>query len=84
MNVKGIVAEWLQSHSYSGLLSLAKECGCELDDLFTCIEGCWCCGACEPGHRGPDPSGESDFLIYQTLEDRELAIKQTTTAQRGE
>jgi hypothetical protein len=56
--VKDIVREYLEAHGYDGLCSY--ECGCRLDDLFPC---CGCGMDCVPGHKIPDPDGETDYVI---------------------
>ena len=57
MNVKKIVREWLEQQGCAGLVS-------DYHDL---------CDACEPGCRGPDPSGDSDGLLYPSREGAEAA-----------
>ena len=45
MEVKDIVKEYLIANGYTGLVG--DECGCDLDDLFTC---CDFGKDCKPGH----------------------------------
>ena len=60
--VEEILRDWLKQHGYDGLRGADVECGCSLDHHFIP------CGevdlGCEAGYKGPDPSGECDFLIY--------------------
>jgi hypothetical protein len=54
MNVKKIVAEWLKSNGYHGLVCTEVPCGCLVDDLMPCGE---LCPDCKPGHKetvGPE------------------------------
>lgn len=64
-DVKAILCERLEQHGYGGLRADDAECGCELADLLPCDA---LCNSCLPGYCGPDPSGESDWMIYDTLE----------------
>ena len=61
MNIKTMVSEWLMKHDYTGLMGY--ECGCEIDDLFACVE---CPIDCEPGHRVATPDGH--WLICSVKE----------------
>jgi len=61
MDIKQIVREWLLKHGYTGLVG--DECGCEIDDLFACLE---CPMTCEPGHKVDTPDGA--WLICTTKE----------------
>lgn len=67
-DVKEILREWLEEHGYDGLRTDDAECGCLLDNLLVCDAPC---DSCQPGYRGPDPSGESDCLVYLSREDAE-------------
>jgi len=77
MTVKEIMADWLVANGYDGLVNTDAECGCVLADLWPCCEE-W--GECEPGFKGPDPTGEADWLIYRT---REAADKAREVAQEA-
>lgn len=54
--VRNIVVDYLIKNGYEGLVEPDGECGCGLDDLFTCdsenIEGC------QPGYKIPCNCGE--------------------------
>jgi hypothetical protein len=64
MNVKEIVAEYLAVNGYGGLYGEC-DCGCFLDDLMPCGEGCDTCEAayavpahCDTCEAGCDSRGE--------------------------
>ena len=64
MNVKEIVAEYLAANGYGGLHGEC-DCGCFLDDLMPCGEGCDTCEAayavpahCDTCEAGCDSRGE--------------------------
>ena len=62
VNVKAVVAEYLEKHKFDGLWS--DECASKLDDLMPCGDG-WDIAECRPGHEMPCPEncGEHDFHI---------------------
>ena len=49
--VREIVAEWLDSHGYDGLVNVDGECGCPLDDLMPCENTIAGLGDCEPAYQ---------------------------------
>jgi len=61
--VHSILRRWLGEHGYDGLVSANRDCGCRLEDLTPCQTPC---DNCQPGYRGPDPTGEGDWLMYPT------------------
>ena len=65
MNVREIIKAYLKEHGFDGLVDDDGECGCLVDNLMPCDAPC---ETCRPGFRGPDPEGESEWLIYPTLE----------------
>ena len=69
---KDILHEWLEQHGYDGLRADDAECGCELADLLVCDAPC---DSCQPGYRGPDPSGECEWMMYVTREAAEAVRK---------
>ena len=50
VDVRDMVAEWLVSHGYDGLVSPDCNCGCDINDLGCCYEnpGVW---GCEPAYK---------------------------------
>lgn len=60
-----IVKAHLVAGGFDGLLQADAECGCELGDLKPC---CGDFGDCVPAYKGPDPSGEGEWLMYRTKE----------------
>ena len=74
MNVIGIVGHFLHSQGYDGLYNTDGECACEIGDLCPCDE---MFAACKPGYRGPDPTGDCNFMIYGRKEDAEAAKGKT-------
>lgn len=72
MNLKGMVRAWLREYAFDGLVHPDGECGCDINNLMHCVEACDC-DRCLPGYKGPDPSGEFDYLIYQDHDAREAA-----------
>ena len=70
MTVKEIIEKYLRDNGYDGLCCPDEECGCHVDDLIPCCDPC---EECMPGYKGPDPSGDHDFLIYVSREDAEKA-----------
>ena len=72
ITLRTIAATWLADNGYDGLLG-EYDCGCFLGNLFPCDNP----GPdCTPGYKGPDPSGDCDFLIYATSEAAEAAKEQ--------
>ena len=65
MTVRDIVTEWLAANGYDGLVSGDTECGCKLNDLVPCDSPF---DTCEPAYRGPDPTGEAEWLMYRSKE----------------
>ncbi len=65
MTMKEIIKTWLKANGYDGLCDPEHECGCGIDDLILCGGPC---DECQPGYRGPDPSGDADFCIYASKE----------------
>lgn len=63
MNVQTIMMEWLKEHGYDGLVSPDAECGCDLEELMVCNGDC---SSCLPGYKGPDLTGDYDYLIFKT------------------
>ena len=63
MDCKQIIKKYLKENGYDGLVDCENECGCELGNLMPC-DGVIM--DCEPGYKGPDLSGDCDFLIYRT------------------
>ncbi len=63
---------WLQENGYDGLIHPDHECGCKVGDLEPCDGAC----GCRPAYRGPDPDGESEWLMYSSKFYRDLAIRQ--------
>jgi len=55
MTVKEIVRDYLTANGYDGLWSDSGRCGCEVDDLFPCLDS-W--GNCQPGYKQPCDCGE--------------------------
>ena len=70
MTVQDILKKGLKDNGYDGLVSDDAECGCEIADLVPCGE--CCCGCC-PAYRGADPSGESEWLMYQDKQAANIA-----------
>lgn len=69
MTVKEIVEEWLKANGYDGLiwgLNPDEACGCQIGDLMICESRC---DGCQPAYRGPDPSGDADWLMYASKEE---------------
>lgn len=70
--VKRIVAAYLRTNGYDGLVDTHGECGCELDDLFPCIDGF---DTCEAAYRVPcngdccGEHGDCDFHMSATRPD---------------
>jgi len=64
MKVKQIVAEYLQTHGFDGLVNKDAECGCDLAQLIAC-EGP--CDDCEPGYKRIG-SPEEDCPFYISIE----------------
>jgi hypothetical protein len=63
MKVIEIVRSHLIANGFDGLVCTDAECGCLCDDLAPC---CSDMSQCEPGYRGADESGQSDWAIYTT------------------
>lgn len=72
--VQEILEDWLRCQGYDGLVSDGAECACQLDDLMPCSAPC---DTCQPGYRGPDPSGEMEWLMYASKEAAEAATQAT-------
>jgi len=70
--IKDIVREYLETNGYDGLCT--QGCGCHLDDLFPCCDGGM---DCVPGHKIPDPSGETDFVIADISQERAPSVPPT-------
>ena len=77
---KDIIESYLSAHGYDGLVADDCECGCEVGELILC-DGPF--DTCCPGHRGPDPEGECDWLIYHTPEAAEAAKENEDGEQGG-
>ncbi len=69
--VREIVQEWLEDHGYDGLVADGGVCGCLTDNLIPCDEPCETCIA---GYKGPDPDGESEWLVYASMDAAKAAI----------
>lgn len=48
MSVKSILKGWLTEHGYDGLVGQDMDCGCFVDDLFTCYSYP---GKCAPSYH---------------------------------
>ncbi len=53
--LKGIIALYLREHGFDGLYN--DECGCAIDDLFSCS---FPAEDCRAGYRGPCDCGDCD------------------------
>jgi len=68
LTVRYILTAWLTEHGYDGLCrhdfdGLCRyECGCAIEDMPLCEGDCL---NCVPGHKVPDPTGESRYLIVE-------------------
>jgi hypothetical protein len=59
-----LVAEWLTSRGFVGLLRQLGDCACTTDcDFMACH---WGCADCSPGYEGPCTCGEHDYHIVET------------------
>lgn len=63
MTCKEIIEQYLKEKGFDGLCG--DDCGCGIDDLMPCFDA-WT--ECVPGFKGPDPDGESDWLMYPSRE----------------
>lgn len=77
MTGKEVLVVALKDRGYDGLVSVDAECGCELADLVPCGE---CCCGCTPAYRGPDPEGESKWMMYASKEAAEAAKQKIENA----
>jgi hypothetical protein len=59
MNVSKIIAEYLKTNGYDGLMN-ENDCACELSDLIPCGEDF---SLCEPGWKKPCDCGDHEFHI---------------------
>ena len=57
MNVKDIITDFLRGHGCDGLCNPFGECGCDLDVLMPCNEGC---GQCVPAMKATAVTSEDD------------------------
>lgn len=54
MDVRKIVAKYLEENGFDGLYNLDVECSCLLSELMVCIGICECITPdCKPGYRVP-------------------------------
>ncbi len=67
-NVRELAGISLRQLGYDGLG--CEACSCEIADLMPCDE---LYSNCTAGFKGPDPEGDSDFIIYPVQEDADAA-----------
>ena len=77
-NIKEIVAAWLTEQGYDGLVNLecGDECGCGIDDLLPCGNGCFNINDCRAAYK------HKDELFYLEKEGpREIEAEKEETQQ---
>lgn len=64
MSIEEIIRKYLTDNNFDGLFNEDEDCGCEVDDLFPCVD---CCHLryCEPGYKHKGGT-DYDWVISPT------------------